>query len=72
VAHVQSIDRAAPEGYPALTNRTVSCPPDILLRAAVLQTDDAVLSHVVRCGRCMNLYLGALGKDWLWVGHRPH
>ena len=72
MTNVESIERGALGSYPALPNRTVGCPPDVLLRAAVLETDEAVLSHVVRCGRCMNLYLGALGRDWLWIGHRAH
>jgi hypothetical protein len=65
-----TIERAALESYPALPHDTETCPPDFLVRAAVLEADEPVLFHVARCGRCMNTYMGALGGEWL--SHRPH
>jgi hypothetical protein len=67
---VQTTERAALEINSAPPNPADGCPPDFLVRAAVLETDEPVLSHIARCGHCMNIYMGALGNDW-HHGHRP-
>lgn len=37
------------------------CPPDFLVRAAVLEPNESILSHVAECQRCTGTYLNAMG-----------
>lgn len=41
-----------------------ACPPDFLVRGAVLNTDELILSHIAKCRRCSGIYMAALGSDW--------
>jgi hypothetical protein len=42
-----------------------ACPPDLLVRAAVLTPSEPILSHIAGCLHCTNIYHGALGREWL-------
>jgi len=46
---------------PAAPLDSAGCPPDSLLRAAVLNADEAVAAHIAGCAHCRDVYLCALG-----------
>jgi ribosomal protein L37E len=45
-----------------------SCPPQFLVRAAVLEPDETILSHVAQCRRCGDAFLSAMGANCLDAG----
>jgi hypothetical protein len=65
---MESAERAVLKHHPGVSSPAEGCPPDFLVRAAVLQTDEPVLAHVAGCPHCMNIYMGALGGH----GHQAH
>ena len=70
-SNVEIVERAVPKNHPGFQNSAEGCPPDFLVRAAVLRMAEPILSHVAECPHCMNVYMGALGGDW-HRGRRPH
>ena len=63
--NAKSIPRGVPENYRAPVNRLERCPPDFLVRGAVLEADDPIRGHVAQCPRCMNIFMSARGSGWL-------
>jgi len=56
-----SLDRVGPE-RPPQSNAAPGCPPDLLIRSAVLEPNEAVQAHLSRCSRCTRVYFAALGS----------
>jgi hypothetical protein len=40
------------------------CPPDFLVRAVIMESDEPILAHIAECKHCTNIYMGALRSDW--------
>jgi hypothetical protein len=57
--------RAVLKDHREALNPVEACPPDLLVRAAVLTPSEPVLSHIAGCLHCTNIYRGALGREWL-------
>ena len=61
---MESIEHAVLKNHRERLNSAEGCPPDFLVRAAVLKTDEPILSHIAECRHCTNIYMGALGSEW--------
>ncbi|MGD0497873.1 MAG: hypothetical protein ABSC23_05495 [Bryobacteraceae bacterium] len=42
-------------------NLVASCPPEFVVRLAILKQDELLLAHIAACERCSTLYEMALG-----------
>jgi hypothetical protein len=51
------------EHLPEVPRAVSECPPDWLIRSAVLQPGEAIHRHLAGCPRCMSVYCCALGAE---------
>jgi len=56
---VEHNERAVLSDPPEGRDSANGCPPEFLLRAAVLRPDKSILSHVAHCPRCAGAYRSA-------------
>ena len=68
---VENAERAFLKNHREHLNPVEGCPPDLLLRAAVLSMDEPILAHIGNCRHCTDIYMAALGSGWRPRYRRP-